>query len=408
MANKDTNHIKNELHDSSSNIKDKNKKISKKNILIILGVLIVATIIYTKFLKNSKIFRGKGTIAIIQTSESLGLDAARSGVMMGLIKCCSDMKIHYESIHSDPNVAIQTVRKIAAQKPDAIITIGTMASQVANIQIKDIPIIFVSVTDPLNSGLVSSLEKSECNMTGVMDYINAEKQIKVFKEFMPNLKVLGMIYNPSENNSVKLLEETKIIAEKNNIELKIAAANNTAAVEQAMRGLVENVDAIFINNDNTALYAIHSIIKIADAANKPVFASDLETLNSGVTLAVGVDQLKLGEAAAGMLGDIIKNGANIEKMPIKAVDDDKDIIIKPNFEKLKRFGLMTDHNLTNSNADLNNTDNGHKNANNVEDTKEEGVKIEVGDAKIQDGTNTIKESDKEDDKSKNDEDVVKK
>lgn len=343
----------------TDNSKDKNAKrgantesgASTKKIFFIVGIALIASLAY---------FFGKGwfgsgnlsntlitqKIVILKTVDHPALDVNQQGAIDELKKCCPNIAVSSQSANADPNLAVQISRKISDEKPDAVITIGTMASQAAALNVTNtIPIIFSSVTDPLSAGLVQTLEVPGQNVTGVSNRVDSVAQFKVFKSIYPTLKTIGVIYNPGESNSVSLLESMINAAKKIDLVIKVAPANNTGEVQAAAKNIIDNVDIIFINNDNTALSALPSIIKVADDAKKPVFSSDIENIGQGVLAAVGPEQSKLGAQAAKMAVQAINNHGKVSDMPVEfpkvmsvVMDPDKaklfgdKIVLKSNFE----------------------------------------------------------------------------
>lgn len=278
-------------------------------------------------------------VAIIQSIEHPALDQTRKGILDELaasdvsnnsandvtnyttnnitnnVAKKMEIKTLYESAQGDISLARQIAQKFISIKPDAIVSIATSVSQifVKLTKTNKIPVIFSSVTDPISANLVSSLEKPGANITGVSNYIDVEPQIKIFKEILPNLKKLGFIYNPGEINSVKLLKLTESACKELDINLISQVASETADVSQATSSIIDKVDAIFITNDNTALSAFKTIVKIANKAKKPVFVSDVDIVDKGAIAAFGPDQYKLGRKTGKMVLDILagKNPKNI-------------------------------------------------------------------------------------------------
>ncbi|XVN42624.1 MAG: ABC transporter substrate binding protein [Candidatus Rickettsia vulgarisii] len=138
-------------------------------------------------------------------------------------------------------------------------------------------LVFSSVTDPIKTGLVQNLRKPGNNTSEVSNFIELEPQIKLFKQIQPNLKRLGFLYNPSDTNSLSLITKLEELCPKLDIKLILQSANKTSEVAQAATKLAENVDAIFISNDNTALSALQVIISASNKVKIPIYVSDTQT-----------------------------------------------------------------------------------------------------------------------------------
>lgn len=266
--------------------------------------------LFSLFLPLSFAFSTPPKIAIIQTVEHPALDATREGLLEELKALgYGEAEISYQTAQGNTGLAAQISQKYASSKPTVIVAIATLAAQAAMAATKHtaIPIVFTSVTDPLSAKLVDDLEKPSGSVTGVSNFIAIGPQFKLFKKVLPNLKTLGIIYNPGEANSVALLKSMKEAAKKAEIELISASATKTSEVLGASKSLCGKVDALFVNNDNTALSAFKSVVNAAQSCNIAAFVSDVDLADQGALAALGPDQFALGRQTARMVDEIIKN-----------------------------------------------------------------------------------------------------
>jgi putative ABC transport system substrate-binding protein len=108
-------------------------------------------------------------------------------------------------------------------------------------------------------------------------------------------------------NSITLNEEMTKTGKTMGLEIVFAAASRTVDVGAATQSLLDKVDAIFINNDNTALASFDSVVAVAKLQSIPVFVSDLDCLSKGALAALGADQYSLGRQVGKMVANILKN-----------------------------------------------------------------------------------------------------
>jgi putative tryptophan/tyrosine transport system substrate-binding protein len=90
------------------------------------------------------------------------------------------------------------------KRVDAIVTTSGTPTLIARDATKEIPIIFIwGVGDPIGSGLVKSLARPEGNITGLTfeagDQMFA-KRLELFKEAVPSLRRVALIYNAKGEN----------------------------------------------------------------------------------------------------------------------------------------------------------------------------------------------------------------
>lgn len=252
-------------------------------------------------------------ISILQIVEHPALNATRQGLLDELKKLGyeegKNFTLDYQSAQGNPALAAQISQKFIADKADVIVAIATKAAQAAITATKgnNIPVVFSSVTDPLGAKLVKDLKTPGNAVTGVSNYIAVEPQFKLFKRLLPNLKTIGIVYDPGEDNSIALNKEMEKAAKELDLKLVFATATKTSDVLAASQSLCGKVDAIFVNNDNTALSAFSSVVKAARSCNIPAFVSDIDIADQGAMASLGPDQVELGRQTARMVDRILKN-----------------------------------------------------------------------------------------------------
>jgi len=265
--------------------------------------------------KNTSNQKKLPLIGVIQVIEHPALDQTKKGIQDELaaqgLRNVHEINWDYQSAQGNPSLATQIAQKLIGDNAAVIVTIGTTVAQAALQAVQqsgnEIPLVFASVTNPVTAKLITSDKKPEKGVTGVSNYVSASRQFTYFKQLLPNLKKLGVIYNPGEANSVVLNEEMVKAGKEQNIEIIFATASRTSDVSAATQSLLDKVDAIFINNDNTALASFDSIVAIAKLQNIPVLVSDLDCLQKGALAALGADQYALGRQAGKMIANILKN-----------------------------------------------------------------------------------------------------
>ncbi len=274
-------------------------------------------------------------VSIMQIAEHPALDAARQGIIDELKN--ADIQIDFQSAQGNNILATQIAQQFVGNASDIMVGIGTTSTQalISADQRRTIPIVFVSVTDPKGSKLVNNLNRPEGLVTGVSDHVDTAPQFDLFKKILPKLSKLGIIYNPGEANSVALVEQMKQAATKKGIELVFATANKTADVAEAARFLVTKVEAIFINNDNTALSAFDAIVKIGTESKIPVFCSDTDMVDHGALAALGPNQYALGRQTGQIILEILA-GKSPRDIPVAFPDKTE---IKINKAQAKKLGI---------------------------------------------------------------------
>ena len=270
----------------------------------IVKAVVLSTAVLSSGLHAKQVY--VATTAIV---EHPALDAVRDGIKEMLNESGytgEQLKFTYESAQGQPVIAAQIARKMVGDQPDVIVAIATPSAQAAASASKNIPVIFSAVTDPVSAKLVPSLTKPGGNVTGLSDMVNVKQQLALITEFMPNLKKLGVPYNPGEPNAVAIIDALKIEAKKQGIEIIESAAPKSADVMIASKQLVGKADAIYCPTDNTIISAFESVVKVGIDAQIPVFAADTGSVARGAVAAVGYDYFDLGRQTGEIVVRILK------------------------------------------------------------------------------------------------------
>jgi putative ABC transport system substrate-binding protein len=265
---------------------------------------LIATLLLSGVLQAKPVY--VATTAIV---EHPALDAVRDGIKKSLNDngySGDNLKFTYESAQGKPDIAAQIARKMVGDNPDIIVAIATPSAQAAVTASSSIPVVFSAVTDPLAAKLVPTLEKPGGNVTGLSDMANLKEHLELIKSFIPNVKTLGIPYNPGEANSVSMLASMKVEAGKMGITIVEAAAPKSSDVMIATKQLVGKVDAIYCPIDNTIISAVESVVKVGIDAGIPVFAGDTDTVARGAVAAVGYDYFDLGRQTGDIVVRILK------------------------------------------------------------------------------------------------------
>lgn len=259
-------------------------------------------------------------IGIAKIVQHPALDATEKGVMDAIKEAGIDAHFDLQNANGDVNTASQIANKFKNDKVDIAVAIATPVAQAMANTIKDIPVVFSVVTDPVSAGLVSSLDRGENNITGLSDAIPTREHIKVFKE-ITGMKSLGYIYASNEANSLSALQIVEEACKEFGITLVTQSISNSAEVKQAADAIINRVDGIYLTTDNTVYSALSSIIQVFSKAKKPIFSGDVTAaMDGGCMIASGFNYYKAGRATGDIVVAILK-GKKPADIPVKFLTD---------------------------------------------------------------------------------------
>lgn len=262
-------------------------------------------------------------IGIAKIVQHVALDDVERGVMDAVKAAGIDAKFDLQNANGDVNTANQIAAQFKDEGVSVAVGIATpVAIAMAN-TMKDIPVVFGTVTDPVGAGLVTTVEHGEGNVTGMSDELPSVQHIKMFAE-IAGIKTLGYIYTSNEDNSVSSLELVKKGCAEAGLGLVVQSITNSSEVKQAAEAIVGRCDGIYLTTDNTVFSALPSLVNVFNKAKKPVFSGDVTgAKNGGCFMASGFNYYKAGLATGEMVVQILK-GAKPADLPVRFMTKPED------------------------------------------------------------------------------------
>jgi putative ABC transport system substrate-binding protein len=225
------------------------------------------------------------------------LEADQQGFEKAIAEAGLEAEYDYQNAQGDMANATTIAQKFKNDELDLVHAIATPTSQAAVKVIKNKPIVYSSVTDPVDAGLVKTMGPSGTNVTGISDAWPIERQIELYHQMVPSAKKWGTVYNAGDANSVKSIGWTRDAMKKFGLELVEVTISNSAEVYSGAQTLVGRVDAIYITSDNTVVSALESVVKVANNKKIPLFGGDTTTVETGMIAAYGLNYFQVGYSA---------------------------------------------------------------------------------------------------------------
>jgi putative ABC transport system substrate-binding protein len=296
----------------------------KKRVILLVGLCLIL------LAASLPVFSGCGeeemhTVCISQIATHPDLDNNRQGIIDGMAEKGyvegENVEFVIRNAEGDMTSQASIAEYFVSLSPAIIQAITTPTAQtiLAAAEGTDIPIIFSSVTDPVEAGLVPSWTEAGATVTGVSDWFEMPPQIELILSVMPDVETLGIAYNAGETNAVVQAEEFKNAAAAVGLEVVEATAASTADVYAAGMSLVGRCDAIWIPTCNTVGgVGIESIIQVGEENSLPVFGSALGMIETGLVGGCSVDYYWVGVQAGYMAARILDGEDIADIPPIKA------------------------------------------------------------------------------------------
>jgi putative tryptophan/tyrosine transport system substrate-binding protein len=213
---------------------------------------------------------------------------------------------------------IQTfVRNLNSHTTSLIISVATPSTMtVITSRHPSIPVLYSFVSDPRALNLDSAYYMHS-NITGISNVLDYEKGFQLLRKIMPGIKTLGVIYNPSESNSMFSFNQIQSEAQRSTPPISIIRRQFSSPNEiQPIASTIQKVDAIYVGGDNTLVQNINLLLGVANNRRIPIFASDEGSVRAGAIAAYSINYAEFGRETARLALEILKQGTSNGIIPV--------------------------------------------------------------------------------------------
>lgn len=272
---------------------------------------------------NTKGEENKLQVGIVWLSDNQSFQDMREGFMEEL-RSLGYGEDRLEFICEDAGGSTATLHNIINsmedREIDLLVPLVTSATQAAVNQAGETPIIFISVTDPVGAGIMSSREVPDKNATGTCNEVPIKELFELAEKLTPGIETVGILYDPGLPNSVLTVDRAKEYFELTGITCMERAISGSNEVQAAVYALTEQVDAIYVPIDSTVLGAMPQVTQIARQEGIPVYGSAPSMVEYGALATVSVSERETGKQSA-HLADQFFRGKKIEELPAFTVNN---------------------------------------------------------------------------------------
>jgi len=242
----------------------------------------------------------------------------------------------------DPSRLPTFVDQIKSLRPDLVVTWGTTVTlgvagrfdaRRRTPYVNDLPIVFALVSAPVRSGLVPSREQPGRNLTGVVHVVPTVTQVRAMAAYRP-FRRLGVLYTPTENNAVIIIQELRNLQRVLGFELierafPVGAEGYPSAdrLESLLSEIkAEGAEWLYLQPDSFLGTQYDRVAKTTKELGLPCFAATELAISSGVSVAGLISPYRsVGQFAAQKAVEILQGGKKPAQIPI---------------ETLRRFSLV--------------------------------------------------------------------
>jgi putative tryptophan/tyrosine transport system substrate-binding protein len=225
----------------------------------------------------------------------------------------------YRVAEGDPVRLAAAAAELARLPVDVLATFGTPASRAAKAATTTVPVVALSVGDPVRAGLVESLGHPGGNVTGntILGPDLGPKRLQLIKEVVPSVKRVAFLWNPDNASNAIILEELRAAAPALGLELISVEARTSGDFERAFATIVDRqAEAVLTTNDPSLQRNIATIIEAMNRNRLPGIFQTRENVVAGGFMSYGASFSELFRQGASYVDKILR-GTRPEDLPVQ-------------------------------------------------------------------------------------------
>src|SRR5215472_14711725 len=231
------------------------------------------------------------------------------------------------------------VADLVQRRVTLIVAVGLVPTLAAKAATTSIPIVFSIAADPVQFGLVASLNRPGGNLTGFNGFGGelGSKALALLHELVPSTATIGFLENP--NNPVFEVTTRDVLAAAPAIGLKVQVlkAGSDREIDAAFVSLVQaRTGALLVGNDLLFNSRFEQVITLAARHAIPTMSSWRETVVAGGLISYGTSLIEQYRQVGLYTGRILK-GEKPGDLPVQQ-ETKLELII--NLKTAKTLGLQ--------------------------------------------------------------------
>jgi putative ABC transport system substrate-binding protein len=211
-------------------------------------------------------------------------------------------------------------KELSVLQPDLILASTTPAAVVLQRETRTIPIVFVAVSDPVGSGLVTSLPRPGGNITGFTNFEDAVSGIwiEILRDIVPRINRAVLAFNPDTATYFNYyLRPFEAAARSSSIEPVAAPIRTTEQLERVVANVGGTANAALAIMPDVFMSSHHDlIVSLAARFRVPTIYPYPYYVEAGGLISYGIEQTDLYRRAATYADRILK-GAKPAELPVQ-------------------------------------------------------------------------------------------
>jgi putative tryptophan/tyrosine transport system substrate-binding protein len=213
-------------------------------------------------------------------------------------------------------------RELILLKPDVVLAQGNSAVTALQQANKDVPIVFIQVSDPVGRGFVTTLARPGGNITGFSSFESSMggKWLEKLKEIAPSLTRVALLFNPATSPHIAAgfyLRAAEDAGRRSTVQVLVMPVNDIAGMEGSIGKVASEPNGgLIILPDGFTLAHADLTVTLAARFRLPAIYPFRSFAARGGLLSYGVKPIDQFSEAATYVDRILK-GAKPAELPVQ-------------------------------------------------------------------------------------------
>jgi putative tryptophan/tyrosine transport system substrate-binding protein len=262
-------------------------------------------------------------IGYLSVTSGVVATALRDGLIQAIAQrgysVGRDLLIESRSAEGQMDRLPSLAKELVASRVEVVVALSEMAARAVTDDTATVAIIAVGVPDPVESGLVASLNRPGGNITGVSDMAAelSSKRLGILKDVVPGLKRVAMLWNANDPGMTQRYRAAAAAAASLGVAMQALGVREPDDFDAAFAAMTHEMpDGILMVTDALTALNRKRVFEFAAAHRVPAIYEFEFLARDGGLMAYGPDGKEWGERVADLVERILK-GAKPADLPFE-------------------------------------------------------------------------------------------
>jgi putative ABC transport system substrate-binding protein len=249
-----------------------------------------------------------------------------------------NVQIEYRWAENQYGRLMEMATELARQQVAVIAATTTPAARAAKAATASMPIIFITIADPVQIGFVASLNRPGGNMTGVtlLGVEVGPKQLELLHEAVPSATVVALLVNPTSPDAAEQSRTLQAAALKLGLQVHVLNASTERDFDAVFAKLHElRVGALIVAQDVLFTSQSEQLAGLAVRHAMPAIYQSQEFASAGGLMSYGANRSDVYRQAGIYVGRVLK-GEKPADLPVVQTEKVELVL---NLKTAKALGL---------------------------------------------------------------------